>query len=267
MLALICGQGALPGLIVRNSFHAPVIAALEQFEPEGLDVDITFRLETLGTLLNLLKARGVVQVCFAGAIRRLKVDPERIDAATQPLVTKIVAALAGGDDAALRSVIDIFEEAGFEVVCFTQLVPALLPPGGVLSIREPDAQDRADVARAQQVVEGLSPLDMGQGCVVASGHILAVEAFGGTQWMLSSLSGLRPADWPEGGGLYKAPKAGQERRVDLPAIGPETMAQAARAGLAGVAILDGAVVALDLPDVIAEADRLGLFLWVCEAEL
>ena len=85
--------------------------------------------------------------------------------------------------------------------------------------------------------------------------------------MLSSLSELRPADWPEGGVLYKAPKAGQERRVDLPAIGLETMAQAARAGLAGVAILDGAVVALDLPDVIAEADRLGLFLWVCEAEL
>ena len=185
MLALICWQGALPGLIVRNSFHAPVIAALEQFEPEGLDVDITFRLETLGTFLNLLKARGVAQVCFAGAIMRPKVDLERIDAATQPIVTKIVAALDGGDDAALRSVIDIFEEAGFEVVCFTQLVPALLPPGGVLSIREQDAQDRADVARAQQVVEGLSPLDMWQGCVVASGHILAVEAFGGTQWTVS----------------------------------------------------------------------------------
>ena len=138
---------------------------------------------------------------------------------------------------------------------------------GVLSIRQPGAQDRADVARAQQVVEGLSPLDMGQGCVVASGHILAVEAFGGTQWMWSSLSELRPADWPEGGVLYKAPKAGQERRVDLPAIGLETMAQAARAGLAGVAILHGEVVALDLPDVITEADRLGLFLWVCEAEL
>ena len=267
MLALICGQGALPGLIVRNSSHAPVIAALEQFEPEGLDADITFRLETLGTFLNLLGARGVAQVCFAGAIRRPKIDPERIDAATQPLVAKIAAALAGGDDAALRSVIDIFEEAGFEVVGFTQLVPALLPSVGVLSICQPEPQYRADVARAQQVVEGLSPLDMGQGCVVASGHILAVEAFGGTQWMLSSLSELRPADWPEGGVLYKAPKAGQERRVDLPAIGLETMAQAARAGLAGVAILHGEVVALDLPDVITEADRLGLFLWVCEAEL
>ena len=123
MLALICGQGALPGLILRNSSHAPVIAALEQFPPEGLTVDLTFRLETLGTFINALKARGVMQVCFAGAIRRPKLEPERIDAATQPLVPQIVGALAGGDDAALRTVIDIFEQAGIEVVGFSQLVP------------------------------------------------------------------------------------------------------------------------------------------------
>ena len=153
------------------------------------------------------------------------------------------------------------------MVGFSQLVPELLPPGGVLSIRAPDAQERKDVARAQRVVEGLSALDMGQGCVVASGHVLAVEAFGGTRWMLSSLSSARPADWPEGGLLYKAPKAGQERRIDLPAIGPETLVQAAQAGLSGVAIAQDGVVALDLPQVIAEANRLGLFLWVCEAEL
>ena len=267
MLALICGQGALPDMIVRNTSHPPVIAALEQFPPGSLAVDLTFRLETFGTFLNVLKARGVLQVCFVGAIRRPKIDPDKIDAATQPLVSQISRALSGGDDAALRIVIDIFEQAGFEVVGFTQLVPSLLPPGGVLSIRHPDAQNRTDMTRAQQVVEGLSPLDMGQGCVVASGHILAVEAFGGTQWMLSSLSEPRPADWPEGGLLYKAPKVGQERRVDLPAIGPETMAQAARAGLAGVAILHGVVVTLDLPHIIAEADRLGLFFWVCEEEL
>ena len=137
MLALICGQGALPGLIVRNLSHAPVIAALEQFPPEGLAVDLTFRLETLGTFLKALKKRGVLQVCFAGAIRRPKIDPEQIDAATQPLVAQISGALSGGDDAALRAVVDIFEQAGFEVVGFTHLVPELLPRGGVLSIRQP----------------------------------------------------------------------------------------------------------------------------------
>jgi len=266
MLALICGQGALPGLIVRNMSHAPVIAALEQFPPEGFAVDLTFRLETLGTFLKALKKRGVLQVCFAGAIRRPKIDPEQIDAATQPLVAQISGALSSGDDAALRAVVDIFEQAGFEVVGFTHLVPELLPRGGVLSIRQPMGKERRDVARAHSVIAGLSALDMGQGCVVASGHVLAVEAFGGTWWMLSSLSSDRPTDWPEGGLLYKAPKEGQERRVDLPAIGPETMEQAAQAGLAGVAIVQGGVVALDLPKIIAEADRLGLFLWVCEAE-
>ena len=123
MLALICGQGALPGVIVSNLSHAPVVAALEQFPPEGLAVDLTFRLETLGTFLKALKERGVLQVCFAGAIRRPKINPEQIDAATQPLVAQISRALSGGDDAALRAVVDIFEQAGFEVVGFTNLVP------------------------------------------------------------------------------------------------------------------------------------------------
>jgi DUF1009 family protein len=266
MLALIFGQGALPGMIVRNTSYPPVIAALEQFPPRSLAVDLTFRLETLGTFLKALKERGVLQVCFAGAIRRPKIDPEQIDAATRPLVAQISGALSGGDDAAFRIVIDIFEQAGFEVVGFTQLVPELLPPGGVLSIRQPGEQERRDEARAQSVLAGLSALDMGQGCVVASGHVLAVEAFGGTRWMLSSLSSDRPTDWPEGGLLYKSPKEGQERRVDLPAIGPETMGQAAQAGLTGVAIVQGGVIALDLPKIITEADRLGLFLWVCEAK-
>ena len=66
MLALICGQGALPGLIVRNMCHAPVIAALEQFPPEGLAVDLTFRLETLGTFLKALKEAR----CLAGLFCR-----------------------------------------------------------------------------------------------------------------------------------------------------------------------------------------------------
>ena len=174
MLALICGQGALPGMIVRNTSHPPVIAALEQFPPRSLAVDLTFRLETIGTFLKALKERGVLQVCFAGAIRRPKIDPEQIDAATRPLVAQISGALSGGDDAAFRIVIDIFEQAGFEVVGFTQLVPELLPPGGVLSIRQPIEQERRDVARAHSVIAGLSALDMGQGCVVASGHVLAV---------------------------------------------------------------------------------------------
>jgi hypothetical protein len=48
-------------------------------------------------------------------------------------------------------------------------------------------------------------------------------------------------------------------------IGPETVRNAAAAGLAGVAVEAGGVLVLGLKEAAAEADRLGLFLWGREA--
>ena len=54
--------------------------------------------------------------------------------------------------------------------------------------------------------------------------------------------------------LAKGPKPGQELRVDMPAIGPRTIEQAAAAGLAGVVVEAGAVLVLDRAEAIAHAD-------------
>ena len=263
MLALICGKGEFPKIIAQNCTMMPLIASLAQFQPDELIPDICFRLETLGSFLELLKQHRITQVCFAGAIKRPSIDPTLIDSATRPLVARITAALAQGDDGALKIVIEIFEHAGFQVVGFGQVMPELLPPSGILSHRAPNRQDQDDAARAAAVIVGMSPLDIGQACAVAGSHVLAVEAFGGTEWMLQSLITRREA-WPPGGILFKAPKTGQERRIDLPAIGPATCRQVKKAGLDGIVIASGGVVVLDLATVISEANRLELFFWVRE---
>ena len=69
---------------------------------------------------------------------------------------------------------------------------------------------------------------------------------------------------PDGarGVLFKGPKSGQDRRIDLPAIGPTTVAAAAEAGLAGIAVEAGGVMVLDRAKVVADADAAGLFVWV-----
>jgi DUF1009 family protein len=263
MLALICGKGEFPKIIAQNCTMMPLIASLAQFPPDELIPDICFRLETLGSFLELLKQRRITQVCFVGAIKRPSIDPTLIDSATRPLVARITAALAQGDDGALKVVIEIFEHAGFQVVGFGQVMPELLPPLGILSRRAPNRQDQDDAARAAAVIVGMSPLDIGQACAVAGSHVLAVEAYGGTEWMLQSLIARRQA-WPTGGILFKAPKTGQERRIDLPAIGPATCRQVKKAGLDGIVIAHGGVVVLDLAAVIGEANRMELFFWVRE---
>jgi len=259
VLALIAGQGGLPAAIVGAAPGPVLVCELQGFAPEGLTPDIRFRIEHLGSLIADLTARGVEEVCFAGAIRRPLVEPGQIDAATAPLVPRLVQAIGAGDDAALRAVIGIFEEAGLRVRAAHEIAPALLPPEGVPTQATPDDTARADAARGAQIVAAMGAADVGQSCAVQKGQALAIEGVYGTDWMLESLR-ARP-DAP-GGLLYKAPKPGQDRRADLPMIGPGTVAGAHAAGLAGIAIEAGGVMVLERARVIAECDRLGLFLWL-----
>lgn len=261
MLALIAGTGVLPDELVSHLAERPLICALEGFEPDRLRPDITFPLEHLGSFIAELKARGVTNICMAGAVRRPKIDPGRIDAQTAPLVPIIQQALVSGDDGALRAVIGVLEDAGLQVQAAHQIAPDLLPPLGCLTQAQPTEAELADANRAVGVLRAMGAADIGQACVVHQGQVLAVEGAFGTAWMLQSLA-VRP---DAGGGiLFKGPKPGQDRRADLPAIGPDTVIGAVAAGLTGIVIEKGGVIVLDRPQVISECDRLGLFLHVHE---
>jgi DUF1009 family protein len=262
--ALIAGQGALPGLLVAAlaaQGDVPLIAALDGFPPDLAGHDITtFRIERLVPFLDQLAASGVSRVAFAGAIRRPKIEPEMFDTRTAQLVPRLLGAMQSGDDAALRAVIGIFEEFDFAVVGADALAPDLVPAEGVL-IGAPGEQDRADAARAAAIVAALGAEDIGQGAIVAGGLCLAVETLPGTDAMLEFATrhaGLRIG---RGGVLYKAPKPGQDRRIDLPSIGPETVARAAGAGLSGIVWEAGGLILLDRVATVTAAEQAGLFLW------
>jgi len=259
MLALIAGSGRLP-TVLRRSHDGPVhVVSLENFPPDELVPDRVFCIEHLGTLLQDLKADGVTEVCFAGAIGRPTIDPAKIDAATMPLVPAMMAALGQGDDGALRIVVTLFEEAGFTVRAAQDIAPGLLPGSGVLGAVEPSEQARGDAGRAIEIVAAMSAADVGQACVVHRGQALAVEGQFGTDWMLSSLR-----QRPDGGGgiLFKAPKKGQDRRIDMPTIGPATVKAAKLANLDGIVVETGGVLLLEADKTIDAANGANIFLWV-----
>lgn len=266
-LALICGKGALPALLARAT-DTPLICALDGYEIEGLSVDIVFRLERLVPFLDRLHDEGVTRVAFAGGILRPRLDPSLFDPATAQLVPRILPAIQSGDDALLRAILGLYEEAGFAVLGAHDIAPDLVPDAGLLGPHAPTEADRRDAARAAGIVAALGAADVGQGAVVAQGLCLAVEALPGTDAMLDFVArtgaGLRPNPNGAKGVVYKAPKPGQERRMDLPALGPETVRRAAAAGLAGLAWEAGGVLLLDRAAVEAAADKAGLFLWARE---
>ncbi|NNE79502.1 MAG: LpxI family protein [Silicimonas sp.] len=259
MLALIAGEGKLPAVLVENLPDLPHIASLQGHDPDHLVPDRRFRIEELGTLLAEFQALGITEVCFAGSIARPRIDTSRIDAATEPLVPRIKVALEKGDDGALREVLSIFEEAGMTIRAAHEFAAALLPVHGVFTTRKPSSQNEKDAARAADVLARTGILDIGQSCVVHHGQVLAIEGQFGTDWMLASLEN-RPDG--RGGVFYKAAKPGQDRRIDLPTIGVDTVARAAKAGLDGLVLEEDGVMVLDLAAVERAADECGLFLWV-----
>lgn len=262
-LALFAFAGALPQAIIEALAAPPVLCVMEGAEPDLPDTSgaLSFRPETLGTLIQELQARGIRELCFAGAMRRPTLDPSRIDAATAPLVPKLMAAMGQGDDGTLRAVLALFEGAGFQIRGAHEIAPALLPPAGTTG---PDVtQDtERDAARAEQVMSVLSAADVGQACVVAKGQVIAVETAPGTDWMLGTLQKLPTGVSCKGGTLFKAPKANQDRRIDLPVIGPDTLRGAAAAGLSAVVIKADGVMVLAQSECADLARELGISLWV-----
>ncbi|UYV39386.1 UDP-2,3-diacylglucosamine diphosphatase LpxI [Rhodobacteraceae bacterium D3-12] len=295
MLALIVGRGKLPAKVIGALSERPLVCALEGHVPDSVQVDMTFRLETFGTLLLELGGRGVTDVCLCGAIERPTIDPAKLDEETKPLVPLFMEALSKGDDGALRIVMQVFEQTGFKIRAAHELIPKVVVEAGVLSARAPRSAHDADARVGKDIVAEMGKADLGQACVIRKGHVLAREDEAGTDAMLGTLAMTHMArpdapveewalddagelteagrDWlrvmadenhkaPGAGGiLFKAPKPEQDRRADLPVIGPVTVLNAAEAGLDGIALEAGGVIVIDPKVVLEIIDTMNMVLW------
>lgn len=265
-LGIIAGSGDLPKAIAESARQAGrevfVLALgagdwIEAYRHEKIS------LGEAGKALKALHGAGVDDVVLAGRLARPKFTEIKLDAKGAMIAPRIIAAAKKGDDALLRAVVETFEREGFRAVGAQQAAPGLLAPAGVMGAVKPDAGDEADIAAAFAIVRRLGELDVGQAAVVADGLPLAVEAAEGTDAMLARIGALpahfRGSEGKRCGVLAKAPKPIQDRKTDLPVIGVATVQNAAAVGLAGIAVEAGGALILGKPAVIAEADRLGLF--------
>jgi UDP-2,3-diacylglucosamine hydrolase len=268
-LAIIAGRGNLPRMLADEC--ARIGRPYVVVHIAGMTLDwlsghplIEAEFERFGALFDALRASDCPSVVFAGGVDRPDLDMARLDAKTQEILPVMAAKMAGGDGGTLQAVADIFEAEGFQIEAAHEVLAGLLAPEGVIGAIAPTKADLADISRAVQITSALGTVDVGQGAVVAQGLCLGLESLQGTDAMLrfvASSMDLRPD--PEGarGVLFKGAKPGQDRRMDMPAIGPDTIENAAKAGLGGVALGAGAVLILERDKTIAAADRIGLFLY------
>jgi UDP-2,3-diacylglucosamine hydrolase len=212
----------------------------------------------IGRMVDTLRGQGD-ELVIAGAVRRPDLWRIRPDIGFFKSVPQIVLLMAGGDDSVLTRVVRFFETKGLRVRGAHEVAPDLLAGVGSIGAMPLSPQDYVDAEMGFAVRRALAGLDVGQAVVVAAGKVLAIEGAEGTDTMLKRVAGLAG----EGGAdtrrgvLAKGPKPGQELRIDMPAIGPMTIASAAAAHLAAIVVEAGSVLILDRTETIRMADASG----------
>ncbi len=269
-LAIICGGGSFPGAVaeaVARRGRRPVMFAVKGWaDPKVVERydHHWIAIGQAGRFFRLVRAEHCRELLFIGTLLRPPLTQIRLDWQSIRLLPRLIRMLHGGDDRLLSGVARLAEEGGLRVIGIEEVAPDIIVPDGVLGRYQPSARDRADIALALTVIAALGPFDVGQAAVVADNHVLAVEAAEGTDNLLARIADLRRLGrvvTPPGVGvLVKAPKPGQDRRFDLPAIGPQTVEHVARAGLAGLAVAAGNTIVAEAADVVAAADLAKIFL-------
>jgi DUF1009 family protein len=219
----------------------------------------------MGARMDALREAGCDAVVLIGQVARPDLKTLELDDVARAMLPAILAAMQQGDDALLRAVLAEHERAGFRVIGADEVMRELLAPAGAWGAIAPNEAQKAEIKLAAKVAAATGALDIGQGVVVCDGLVLAVEAQEGTDAMLRRVADLpatlRGTLQARRGVLVKRPKPIQERRVDLPTIGVRTIDGVAAAGLAGLAIEAQGALAVRRDEMIAAANRAGVFIY------
>lgn len=269
-LGIVAGGGELPKRVVeacRDTGRPFYVLGLEgQVDIdwlESLSDKAVVRPGALKRSMELMRAAGAREVVLAGKVRRPSITELRPDALAMKLLLQ-AGRKAFGDDGLLSFLINYLDGEGFRILSVDQVLPGQKMVPGPMGAHSPDDEAFADIRRGVVVLDALSPVDVGQAVVVQSGLVLGVEAIEGTDALLSRAGTLR-REGP-GGVLVKLRKSGQSDRVDVPAVGPDTVRNAHAAGLQGIAIDAGGMVLIDREEMTRLADEAGLFIMAIDRD-
>ncbi|WP_105382101.1 LpxI family protein [Neorhizobium alkalisoli] len=274
-LAIIAGNGFLPTYLAeaaRGGGENPFIISLRNESDQRFDdfEAATASIADIKSFERIFKEKGIDRVVLSGGVTRRPdwrdIRPNWKVLRKLPLLLRTL--VSGGDDALLQVAIGIIEAQGCRVIGAHEVAPGLLARTGRLGAHAPSQDDIRDIEKAAEAARRLGELDIGQGGVSVGGRVVALEGVEGTDRMLERVTALRAEGRISArrkGVLVKLCKPQQDMRADLPTIGPSTVENAVKAGLAGIAVEAGRALVLEEQKMVAAADAAGIF--VCGIDL
>jgi UDP-2,3-diacylglucosamine hydrolase len=261
-VALIAGQGLYPKLVADSVRASGVPLRLIAFEGETSPELVasvpeehrhTVHVGQVGKTLKLLGKFGAGYALMAGQVtpRRL-FDGLKPDLKAAQILLSLKRRNAETIFGAVAKEIEALGVRMLDARAFMddQLASAGCMTGGKFPIGADILDHGIHIARE------CARLDIGQGCVVRKGTVLAVEAFEGTDEMLGRAGSLKTDEML----FVKVVKGRQDFRFDVPCFGIRTLEAMDAAGIRAAALEAGGVILLDKAAVLAKARTLGISL-------
>lgn len=261
-LGVIAGGGDVPALLLnscdRQGIEVFVVGFEDQTDPNLMRgyPHLWTRLGAASQVLETFKKHNIQDVVLIGSIRRPTLKELKPDLRTTAFFARI-AFKAMGDNDLLGAVREELESEGIKIHGVHEFAQDLLMPSGILGAYKPKKIDLVNIEHGLKISQELGRLDIGQSVIVQEGIVLGVEAIEGTDQLISRCAHLSRKG--RGGVLIKTCKPQQDKDFDLPTIGPETIRNAYKSGLAGVAVQYGSALLIHREEVLRLADEYKMF--------
>jgi DUF1009 family protein len=266
-LGIIAGGGDLPKKIIQvcQNINRPFfILALEGFADRGLVEAVSHEWCKIGAIqkaIDTFKKNNVQEILFVGHVKRPSLSTVSLDKTGVKWLAKI-GIKAFGDDGLLSGILNLVEKEGFKIIKAQDIAKDLIIEKGTVTKTQPDEKDWEDIRRGIDAAQKLGAADIGQSVIVEEGVVLSVEGIEGTDAMISRTASLKKHK--NKGVLVKIVKPQQNRSVDMPTTGVETVKNAIDIGLKGMAIQALGTLVLDRDKMIELADKNDFFIEAVE---
>ena len=265
-VGLIAGDGSFPLEVAKSISQKNkeiFIIAIKGSASKDIEryPHLWIRIGQIGKAIRALKENNCKELILIGGVKKPNVWLLRPDFGALKLFFKLIILPIKGDASILKTLLNFLEKDNkFKVVGAEKYISYLLMSKGLIAGEKINEKANIDIDIAVENCKNIGSKDIGQACVVVNGQIIASEDSSGTDKMLRGIIS-KEIRFNNEGVLVKLAKPIQDRRVDLPAIGMQTIKLAKEIGLCGIAIEEKSSFISNKERVIKFANKNNIFIF------
>jgi DUF1009 family protein len=259
-IGIIAGMGELPVIIAKDARergYKVITVALEtlaSLEMDSVSDEIRWvNPGKFGELIDILKKHQIKEAIMAGKVPKSLLYKSKITPDLRA-VKLLFSIKDKSDDAILNAITKELAGEGIEIIDTTKFSPHLLTPVGCLTRKKPDEEQWKDIEFGWKIAKEIGKLDIGQTVVIKGKAVMAIEAIEGTDEAI-----LRGGKWAgDGAVVVKVSKPQQDMRMDVPAVGPDTLKSMEKVNAKVLAMEAHRSMIVDRETVIRVAESAGI---------